>query len=154
MRAKIKKISAKQGSDVLGFAMILPALCIIIYAVIVIAQLCQCRQTLEYALYEGSRAAVVCEDYDTAYIAMDNIVKSTLKNSTFGVEDDDIHVQLTLVAGTSSAGGMSGAGGIAWEKGALAECTVTIKIDKLLDIGGDTMTARIYVMVERPAKVY
>lgn len=154
MRIKLKKISAKKGSDVLGFAMILPALCIIIYSVIVIAQLCQCRQSLEYALYEGSRAAVICEDYDTAYNSMCNIVKSTLQNSTFGVDDDDIDVQLNLVAGTSSTPGSPGVGGIAWEKGALAECTVVIKIDKLLNIGGDTMTARIYVMVERPVRVY
>lgn len=151
----LKRIKRRQGSDVLAFAMILPALCILLYAIIVISQLCMCRNSIEYALYEGSRAAVISEDYDSAVVALENVAKSTLIGSTFGVEDSDIHVSIDLVAGTTDPiEGGAGIGNITWEKGAMAECSIEVKIHKLLNIGGETMTARMYVMVERPARTY
>lgn len=147
-----KKIKLKQGADMVEFAIVLPALCLLIFSIIVIAQLCLCRQTMQYALYNSSRAAVVCENYETAKITMENVAKSSMQTSTFGIDPSDVQVELTLVSGTiANAGAPSSNNNIAWEKGALAECKITVRLDKMMKIGPDTMTSTIYVMVERPA---
>lgn len=155
MYLKIKKIEPKKGGDILAFAMILPALCIMIFSIIVIAQLCICRQSIEYANYSASRAAVICETYSDAAVAMDSVAKSTLQSSTFGVNNSDITTSIKLVAGTSANPGDSNASeNIRWEKGSMAQCIITVNINKILAIGPDTMQSVMFVMVERPATIY
>lgn len=151
----LKRIKLKQGNDMLGFAMILPALCIVIFAIIILAQLCLTRQTLEYALYTSSRAAVICEDYNTAYETMKTNAISTLQSNSFDIDAEDVECELNLVAGTTSTpGDPNSNNNITWEKGALAQCRITVHMKQKMNIGGDKMTATIYVMVERPAHLY
>lgn len=155
MRIKLKKIENKKGGDILGFAMILPALCIMIFAIIVIAQLCICRQSIEYSNYSGSRAAVICDTYADATVALDSVAKSTLQSSSFGVKSSDVTTSIKLVAGTSAnPGDMNASENIRWEKGSMAQCIVTVNIKKIFAIGPDTMQSVMFVMVERPAVVY
>lgn len=155
MHLKLKKIENRKGGDLLGFAMILPALCIMIFAIIVIAQLCICRQSIEYANYTASRAAVICDTYADASVAMDSVAKSTLQSSSFGVKSGDITTSLKLVAGTSANPGDTNVSeNIKWEKGSMAQCIITVNIKKIFSIGPDTMQSVMFVMVERPAAVY
>jgi len=155
LKNKLKKIKWKNGSSLLEFAIILPSVCMILFAFIMVAQLALCRQTLEHALYLSARAAVVCEDYNTAAQQMNSVAVATIRESTFGVDDNGISTSLTLVAGTTGNGATgSSANGITWEKGALAECSITVSLQKMLAIGPDSMSSKIYVMVERPVPTY
>lgn len=147
---RIKKIRTRRGTSLLEFAIILPALCLVMFAIITVAQLALCRQSVEEALYMSSRAASVCDDYDTAKAQMLSVARSTITATTFGVDEDEILVEIELVAGTSNTSGS----GIKWEKGALAKCTLTIPLDDYISFGPRTMSSTIYVMVERPAPTY
>jgi len=145
-----KKIDPKKGTSLLEFAIILPALCLILFSIITIAQLALCRQAIEESLFMSSRAASVCEDYDTALYQMSAVAKNTISSSTFGIDENDIQVSIELVAGTSNAAG----GGIKWEKGALAKCTLTMPLNGLISFGPEYMSSTIYIMIERPAATY
>ena len=74
---------------------------------------------------------------------------SSLSGSSFGIDLENVEVNVTLVGGTSSAMG----GGITWEKGALAKCEVVVPYESLL-FGDTHIKADLYAMVERPARTY
>lgn len=155
MHLQLKKIERKKGGDILAFAMILPAICVIIGAIIVIAQLFLCRQSIEYANYFAANSAVICDNYADASVTMDSVAKSTLQASSFGIKSGDITTSVKLVAGTSATPGETNANNnIRWEKGSMAQFIVTVNIKKILAIGPDTMQSVMFVMVQRPATVY
>lgn len=151
---KLKDIRWNRGAaELIGFALILPCIAIILFSVITIFQVCLARQTLEHTTYMAGRAAVVCETYQSALSQAQATARSTLADSTIGVNPEDVTVSLDLVGGTSNATGS----GITWEKGALVKCTVKIKIDEIMTLGSGsdgTMESTIYIMVERPARTY
>lgn len=147
MFKKKKKLKLKKGSSLLEFSIILPGLCLILFAIITVAQLALARQSLEQALYFGARAASVCENYDAAKSQMTAVVQSTLDESTFGIDSSKAVIELEVVAGTTSTSNPSD---ITWEKGALLCCTVKIPLDGYITIGPDYMTSTMYVMLERP----
>lgn len=152
---RMVKIRWKKGSSLVEFALVLPALCMILFSIIVISQLVLCRQSLEHTAYLGARAAVVCDNYEDARYQLSTVVKESIKKSVFGVDDDGVVTSIALVAGTSgTTGSASSSNGITWEKGALAEITVTVSMEKALSIGPDTMSTTLYIMVERPAAIY
>ena len=153
MPLKFKKIDRKKGNDMMAFAIILPGICFLMFAIVIISQLCLTRQTLEYAVYNSARAAVICDNYNDACIAAENTAKRELINNTFGIKPDDIECKLTLVAGTSTppGGSFDQNNGFTWEKGALLEIDVLVHLEQAVRIAGDTMHTTMYVMVERPA---
>lgn len=152
---KRKQFDPKKGSEILEFAMVIPGLVMLIVMVVMIIQLGLVRNAAVYALDLSSRAAAICEDYETAYTAMDNVAKSTLSASTFGLTDEDIHCELELIAGTTATpGAASSSGGITWEKGALAACTIEVNVKTFLNIGSPKMRVTMCVMVERPVRSY
>ena len=148
-----RKIRWKKGSSILEFSLVSPFIFVFILALVVIAQLSLCRISLENTAYHSARAAVVCEDYESAVYQMNTVAVSTIQASTFGISDDGIRTALNLVAGTTGAGN-NGGSNITWEKGALVECTITVDIDRLIAFGPDTMSTTVYVMVERPVATY
>lgn len=149
---RLRKINWKKGSsELIGFAMVIPLLAILMFTIINIMQLGLVRQTLEYTTYMSARAAVVCEDYDTALTQAETTARMTLANSTYGVDPDQVQIHLELVGGTSSTNGS----GITWEKGALLKVQVMVPINQLMDaLTSGTMSSTLYIMVERPAKTY
>lgn len=149
---RLKKINWKKGSsELIGFAMVIPLLAILMFTIINIMQLGLIRQTLEYTTYMSARAAVVCEDYNTALTQAETTAKMTLANSTYGVDPDQVQVHLEVVGGTSSTSGS----GITWEKGALLKCQIAVPINQLMDVlSSGAMSSTLYIMVERPAKTY
>lgn len=147
MFKKIKNIKLKKGSSLLEFSIILPGLCLILFAIITVAQLALARQSIEQALYFGARAASVCETYDTAKSQMTAVVQSTMEESTFGIDTSKIEVELEVVAGTTNTGNPSE---ITWEKGALLRCTIKVPLSGYMNIGPKYMTSTMYIMLERP----
>lgn len=149
----------KGSAEMIGFALVLPALCILLLLSVGIIQTGLMRQMVEYSTYTAARAAVTCDiEYGTqgggvpepVVEAARNAAKMTMQNSTFGIDADRIAVSVELVGGTSSAFG----GGITWEKGALAKCTLTVPFQAASSFEEKDMTSTIYIMVERPARTY
>lgn len=157
---KRKAIDWRKGSsELIGFALVLPALCILLLLSIGVIQTGLMRQMVEYSTYMAARAAVTCDvEYGTQGGGVPDIVvdtakataRATLQGTSFGVDIDDINVSIELVGGTSSVFG----GGITWEKGALAKCTVTVPFKAVSSFEEKNMTSAIYIMVERPARTY
>lgn len=148
---KKKQIDWKKGSsELISMAIVLPIIFMLIFSVIGIIQIGLIRQTLEYTTYLSGRAAVVCEDYNTALAQATSAAKMTMAESTFGANADEVTVKLELVGGTSSTTGS----GIEWEKGALLKCQVIVPAYEFLSFSHKDLTSTIYMMVERPAKTY
>lgn len=154
-----KKINWKKGSsELISMTICLPLLLFIIYAMVGVIQLGLMRQTLEYTVYASARAAVVCDDPGEAQRQAKNVAVTTLANTTFGGDIDNIQVNLKLVGGTSQA---SGAGasehsmdGIRWEKGALLQCEIVVPMFNFSILGKDSMRTTLFMMVEKPARTY
>lgn len=154
LRLKWNHIRWKKGSsELIGFALILPAIAVILFSVITVFQICLARQSLEHATYMAGRAAVVCDTYNAAVEQARMTARSSLVESTFHINQDDIRVSLELVGGTSSP---TEGSRITWEKGALVKCTVSFPVNGVVALLGRdvTMDSCIYLMVERPARTY
>lgn len=150
--AKLKnKVNWKKGSsELVSMAIVLPIIFMLIFSVIGIIQIGLVRQTLEYTAYLSGRAAVVCETLEEAKVEALSAAKMTISQSTFGVNPDNVVVDLQLVGGTSSTTGS----GITWEKGALLSCKVSIPAYDYITLSDATFSTTIYMMVERPARTY
>lgn len=149
-KPKKKKINWKSGSaELIGIGLAMPVLCLMIIAVVGIMQTGIMRQALEYATYMSARAAVSCETAEEAQRQAEATCLMTMEDNSFGVETEDVDVDLQLVGGTSSTNG-----GITWEKGALVKCQVTVPFKSLISFSETNMTSIIYMMVERPARTY
>lgn len=154
LRMKKHRPNWKKGSsELIGFALILPAIAIILFSVITIFQICLARQSLEHATYMAGRAAVVCANINAGTEQARMAARNALTESTFQIEQDDIQVSLQLVGGTSSP---TGGSGITWEKGALVKCQVTFPVNGVFALLNDdaVMDSCVYLMVERPARTY
>lgn len=154
-----KKINWKKGSsELISMTICLPLLLFIIYAMVGVIQLGLMRQTLEYTVYASTRAAVVCDNPTDAQIQARNTAVTTLENTTFGGDVDNIQVNLKLVGGTSQAGGTgasaSAMDGIRWEKGALLQCEIVVPMFNFSILGKDSMRTTLFMMVENPARTY
>lgn len=154
-----KKINWKKGSsELISMTICLPLLLFIIYAMVGVIQLGLMRQTLEYTVYASTRAAVVCDNPTDAQLQARNIAVTTLANTTFGGDIDNIQVNLKLVGGTSQASGAgasaSSMNGIRWEKGALLQCEIVVPMFNFSILGKDSMRTTLFMMVEKPARTY
>ena len=149
--AQKRKVDWKNGSsELISMAIVLPVIFLLIFSVIGIIQIGLIRQTLEYTTYLSGRAAVVCEDYNSALAQASSAAKMSIAESTFGTNVEEVSVKLELVGGTSSTTGS----GIEWEKGALLKCQVIVPAYEFLSSSHKDLTSTIYMMVERPAKTY
>lgn len=154
-----KKINWKKGSsELISMTICLPLLLFIIYAMVGVIQLGLMRQTLEYTVYASTRAAVVCDNPTDAQLQARNIAVTTLANTTFGGDIDNIQVNLKLVGGTSQTSGPSASehsmDGIRWEKGALLQCEIVVPMFNFSILGKDSMRTTLFMMVEKPARTY
>lgn len=149
------KINWKRGgAELIGIALAFPLLCAMIIMAVGVMQTGITRQSLEYANYMGARAAVTADNYETARTQAASAVKMTLNDNTFGVDIDNVSVNIDLVAGTTAAGSNSSSNGITWEKGALAKCETVVPYKSLFDFQEHQMKSTLYVMVEKPAKTF
>lgn len=153
MLNKLKKYNRKnwnKGSgELISMALVLPVIIFLIFTIIGVIQLGLIRQTMEYSVYLSARQAVVCEGQAEAEAAALSAAKMSLSSSTFGVDIDNVQVQLRLVGGTSGSGNE-----ITWEKGALLECRLLVPAYAYLSREGQYYSTTIYMMVERPARTY
>ena len=152
-KLKKRKINWKRGSgELIGFCLVLPMMCLILFSVVSLMQTGILRQTLEYATYMGARAAVVCENETIANASARQAVLSTLTadHSVGGFENEDVDINLDLVSGTSD----TASAGIKWEKGALLRLEVQVPYQLFYAGETRTMSSILYVMVEQPAKTY
>lgn len=156
-KLKQRKINWKRGaSELLSLAIALPIILMMIFAIVNVIQVGLVRQSLEYTAYLAGRSAVVCDTYDRGLNSAENAMRLSLSNSTFGIDPDDATIRIKLVAGTTAATGATrpDESGIRWEKGALAEITISTPQYNFMGIDIGEMKATIYMMVERPAKQY
>lgn len=150
LNKKTTTVNWKRGSaELISIGLALPILCLMIIVVVGIIQTGLMRQALEYATYLSARAAVTCETQQEAATQALTTAKMTMQESTFGIDVDNMSVDLELVGGTSAT-----EGGITWEKGALVKCQVTVPFRSLISFTDTNMTAILYMMVERPVRTY
>lgn len=150
LKMKRNKINWRKGSgELIGFAIVLPLLMILIMGIVGVAQLGLTRMALEQAAYIGCRAGVVRSDAESAQYAAENAVKMRLGQAAFGIEQDDIEVALTPVAGITDTSTTTTP---EWVKGTMVEMVVTVKVTTFLPLLPDTMQTSINMMVEQPAR--
>ena len=139
MRAVLKNINwRKGGGELLGFAMVLPAIMLVFGAIIMAAQLGLARQSIEYTTYSAARAAVICESQSQAQQAAELLVEDMAQDIP-GVEPGSVSVNIRNYMGSI------------WQKGGLIKCTVEAKVNTISPWSNSTVAADITMMIERPA---
>ena len=139
MRAVLKNINwRKGGGELLGFAMVLPAIMLVFGAIIMAAQLGLARQSIEYTKYSAARAAVICESQSQAQQAAELLVEDMAQDIP-GVEPGSVSVNIRNYMGSI------------WQKGGLIKCTVEAKVNTISPWSNSTVAADITMMIERPA---
>ena len=139
MRAVLKNINwRKGGGELLGFAMVLPAIMLVFGAIIMAAQLGLARQSIEYTTYSAARAAVICESQSQAQQAAELLVEDMAQDSPGG-EPGSVSVNIRNYMGSI------------WQKGGLIKCTVEAKVNTISPWSNSTVAADITMMIERPA---
>lgn len=139
MRAVLKNINwRKGGGELLGFAMVLPAIMLVFGAIIMAAQLGLARQAIEYTTYSAARAAVICESQSQAQQAAELLVEDMAQDIP-GVEPGSVSVNIRNYMGSI------------WQKGGLIKCTVEAKVNTISPWSNSTVAADITMMIERPA---
>ena len=139
MRAVLKNINwRKGGGELLGFAMVLPAIMLVFGAIIMAAQLGLARQSIEYTTYSAARAAVICESQSQAQQAAELLVEDMAQDIP-GVEPGSVSVNIRNYVGSI------------WQKGGLIKCTVEAKVNTISPWSNSTVAADITMMIERPA---
>lgn len=139
MRSDLKKVQwRKGGGELLGFAMVLPAIMLVFCAIIMAAQLGLARQSIEYTTYSAARAAVICESQSQAQQAAELLVEDMEKDIP-GIQANSISVNIKNYMGST------------WQKGGLIKCTVVAKVNTISPWSDSTVTADITMMIERPA---
>ena len=139
MRAVLKNINwRKGGGELLGFAMVLPAIMLVFGAIIMAAQLGLARQSIEYTTYSAARAAVICESQSQAQQAAELLVEDMAQDIP-GVEPGSVSVNSRNYMGSI------------WQKGGLIKCTVEAKVNTISPWSNSTVAADITMMIERPA---
>ena len=139
MRAVLKNINwRKGGGELLGFAMVLPAIMLVFGAIIMAAQLGLARQSIEYTTYSAARAAVICESQSQAQQAAELLVEDMAQDIP-GVEPGSVSVNIRNYMGSI------------WQKGGLIKCTVEAKVNTISPWSNSTVVADITMMIERPA---
>ena len=139
MRAVLKNINwRKGGGELLGFAMVLPAIMLVFGAIIMAAQLGLARQSIEYTTYSAARAAVICESQSQAQQAAELLVEDMAQDIP-GVEPGSVSVNIRNYMGSI------------WQKGGLIKCTVEAKDNTISPWSNSTVAADITMMIERPA---
>ena len=139
MRAVLKNINwRKGGGELLGFAMVLPAIMLVFGAIIMAAQLGLARQSIEYTTYSAARAAVICESQSQAQQAAELLVEDMAQDIP-GVEPGSVSVNIRNYMGSI------------WQKGGLIKCTVEAKGNTISPWSNSTVAADITMMIERPA---
>ena len=139
MRAVLKNINwRKGGGELLGFAMVLPAIMLVFGAIIMAAQLGLARQSNEYTTYSAARAAVICESQSQAQQAAELLVEDMAQDIP-GVEPGSVSVNIRNYMGSI------------WQKGGLIKCTVEAKVNTISPWSNSTVAADITMMIERPA---
>ena len=142
MRAVLKNINwRKGGGELLGFAMVLPAIMLVFGAIIMAAQLGLARQSIEYTTYSAARAAVICESQSQAQQAAELLVEDMAQDIP-GVEPGSVSVNIRNYMGSI------------WQKGGLIKCTVEAKVNTISPWSNSTVAADITMMIERPAVPY
>ena len=132
MRAVLKNINwRKGGGELLGFAMVLPAIMLVFGAIIMAAQLGLARQSIEYTTYSAARAAVICESQSQAQQAAELLVEDMAQDIP-GVEPGSVSVNIRNYMG-------------------LIKCTVEAKVNTISPWSNSTVAADITMMIERPA---
>lgn len=148
---KKEKVDWRRGSsELISMAIVFPMIFMLIFAIIGVIQIGLVRQTLEYTAYLSGRAAVVCETEEQGKAEAISAARTALANSTFGIDVDEVDVELNLVGGTTS----TESAGITWEKGALLECKISVPAQQYYTFAHGSMSSTIYMMVERPARTY
>ena len=139
MRAVLKNINLRKGGgELLGFAMVLPAIMLVFGAIIMAAQLGLARQSIEYTTYSAARAAVICESQSQAQQAAELLVEDMAQDIP-GVEPGSVSVNIRNYMGSI------------WQKGGLIKCTVEAKVNTISPWSNSTVAADITMMIERPA---
>ena len=139
MRAVLKNINwRKGGGELLGFAMVLPAIMLVFGAIIMAAQLGLARQSIEYTTYSAARAAVICESQSQAQQAAELLVEDMAQDIP-GVEPGSVSVNIRNYMGSI------------WQKGGLIKCTVEAKVNTISPWSNSTVAADSTMMIERPA---
>ena len=139
MRAVLKNINwRKGGGELLGFAMVLPAIMLVFGAIIMAAQLGLARQSIEYTTYSAARAAVICESQSQAQQAAELLVEDMAQDIP-GVEPGSVSVNIRNYMGSI------------WQKWGLIKCTVEAKVNTISPWSNSTVAADITMMIERPA---
>ena len=139
MRAVLKNINCRKGGgELLGFAMVLPAIMLVFGAIIMAAQLGLARQSIEYTTYSAARAAVICESQSQAQQAAELLVEDMAQDIP-GVEPGSVSVNIRNYMGSI------------WQKGGLIKCTVEAKVNTISPWSNSTVAADITMMIERPA---
>ena len=139
MRAVLKNINwRKGGGELLGFAMVLPAIMLVFGAIIMAAQLGLARQSIEYTTYSAARAAVICESQSQAQQAAELLVEDMAQDIP-GVEPGSVSVNIRNYMGSI------------WQKGGLIKCTEEAKVNTISPWSNSTVAADITMMIERPA---
>ena len=142
MRAVLKNINwRKGGGELLGFAMVLPAIMLVFGAIIMAAQLGLARQSIEYTTYSAARAAVICESQSQAQQAAELLVEDMAQDIP-GVEPGSVSVNIRNYMGSI------------WQKGGLIKCTVEAKVNTISPWSNSTVAADITIMIERPPVPY
>lgn len=139
MQRIIRKIKwRKGGGELLGFAVILPAMLFVFCALIMAAQLGIARQSIEYTTYSAARAAVICENQAQAQDAAELIVEDMIYDIP-GAVPNSASVNIRNYMGST------------WKKGGLIKCTVTVKVNTIAPWPASKVVADITMMIERPA---
>lgn len=149
----------KRGSaEVTGYMVVLPSLCIFLIMMICIIQYGTITTRLQYTAYVACRAAVICEDLDTAsekaqLAAETNI--GLLNSSAF----DEDSIETDLICSEGKASDMlkknrkrKNTDDEEWIKGNYVTCFVTVYVNTFLEQLSGEKTASITMMIERPAE--
>lgn len=136
-----RRIDWKRGSgEIVGFAMILPAITFVFCAIVAVAQVGLIKQKLEYTAYTAGRACVVSETRERAEKRAGSITKESLRKTGGGLRDDSIRCKLKILDEKKK-----------WEKGKFVQVTVSAYVKSIMPFTSGRRSARIVMMVERPA---
>lgn len=150
------------SSEVIGYLSVMPGIILFMAAIVSVIQIGTVNTKLQYVAYAAARAAVTCEDYETATVFAEAAVQRNMDTlSITAIDQDSVTTKLTITNGKVNANGTpvrvsSGSrGSKSWKKGNYVNCTVEAKINSPMFGGADgtiDKEASITMMIERPAE--
>ena len=148
----------------MGYLSVMPGIILFMAAIVAVIQIGTINTKLQYVAYAAARAAVTCEDYETASVFAEAAVQRNMDTlSVTAIDMDSVKTKLTITNGKVNSKGepvavSSGSkrkNAKNWKKGNYVNCTITADIKSPMFGGNDGMIekeASNTMMIERPAE--